>query len=350
MVTPFHLHRALDRAQALSAEERVSVLSQVLNSSILAVIRRIPQTMSPFSDQDKEMIARWADKTTGDEDVSDRDFAFHLMANCKVPAARILGILEQNKTFSRSALEHIQQVLDADDSINQLNNYLGDVADELIKSTEVRPRDRARHMFITLSKNTGHNWYLLALRFSVDEIHDLRQRVIDRFLSECPEGSALTTFVDNVVKMCIEKIEAAGLDAVHKEASHMHWVFMCLERIGARDRISSAAHLFANKFGTALPRSVRWKIDPFVPVVPRVAQRIVRPQLPIPHMPMSWARPVVRHEEKPVEPPLVWQPRSVSPVPVLTNGDRETNAQIAARLGVTKEEVLKMKRHGLLKG
>lgn len=119
MVAPFQLHRMLDSLNGAETDRRIEVLRQVLDSQILAVIRRIPATMSPLSDTEKEMVAGWASETTGDEDVSNRDFAFHLMANCKVPATRILEILEQNKTFSRSALEHIQRMFGANDPIQR---------------------------------------------------------------------------------------------------------------------------------------------------------------------------------------------------------------------------------------
>src|SRR6202041_2200559 len=121
------------------------------------VIRRIPE-LAPLSADEREMIADWAEQVTSrkpkdvevdpkahftksdygsplsflwdeggpiheemkrearqhrqqhrkdDDDVSSRDFAFHLMVACEVPADRILHILERHNTFSRSALEHI---------------------------------------------------------------------------------------------------------------------------------------------------------------------------------------------------------------------------------------------------
>jgi len=218
MVTPFQLHRALDRAQALDAEGRINVLKQILGTGILAVIHRIPQTMSPFSDEEKEMVVQWANNQAKGADVSGRDFAFHMLMTLAV---------------------------------------------------------------------TDSDWQCLALRFSTNEISDLRQRVIERFLQECPDVVALRTFADNVVRMCLEKIETADLESVHGEASHMHWVFICLERIEATDRISSVAYLFANKFGTALPWSVRRRVDQFVLTIPRMTQRIAR------------------------VPPVVWQPRPI---------------------------------------
>ena len=312
MVTPFQLHRRLDRAQALDAEGRINVLKQILGTGILAVIRRIPQTMSPFSDEEKEMVFQWANNQAKSADVSGRDFAFHLMAGCNVPAERVLAILKENRTFSRSALEHIQTIFGANDPIQQLNEYLFGVAEELLINVEVRPRDRGRHMLMTLA-STDSDWQCLALRFSTNEISDLRQRVIERFLQECPDVVALRTFADNVVRMCLEKIETADLESVHGEASHMHWVFICLERIEATDRISSVAYLFANKFGTALPWSVRRRVDQFISTIPHMTQRIAR-------VPLMATKAAVRYWGKPVLPPIVWQPRPIlGPVPFISD-------------------------------
>lgn len=327
MVVPFRLHRVLDRAQALNAGERINVLEQVLNSGIFAVIRRIPQVMSPFSDEEKEMIVQWASNQAKDTDVSDRDFAFHLMANCKVSAERILAILKENRTFSRGALEHIQQALDTGESTQQLNHYLYEVADELLKGREIRPRDRGRHMLMTLAR-TEDDWQILAKRFSGEEIPDLRQRVIERFLRECPDGTALRLFADNVVMMCLECIRNVNMDnvgwlnAIHKEASHMHWVLMCLERLGPPkgQGLMHVAVMFKSKFGDALPRSVRWKIEPFLPVV------LVRPVMPAADVAVFRGAPVRKSISAPVE----------------------TNAQIAARLGITKRQAAKLRARGEL--
>ena len=244
MVTPFQLHRALDRAQALDAEGRINVLKQILGTGILAVIHRIPQTMSPFSDEEKEMVVQWANNQAKGADVSGRDFAFHMLMTLAV---------------------------------------------------------------------TDNDWQGLALRFSRNEIYDLRQRVIERFLQECPDVVALRIFADNVVRMCLEKIETADLESVHGEASHMHWVFICLERIEATDRISSVAYLFANKFGTALPWSVRRRVDQFISTIPHMTQRIAR-------VPLMATKAAVRYWGKPVLPPIVWQPRPIlGPVPFISD-------------------------------
>lgn len=309
MVAPSQLHRNLQRATD-AGDERRDILASTLQSQNLAVIRRIPLLLSPLSDEEKEMVAQWAEGLTQKEEVSDRDFAFHLMANCGVPGERILGILEQNKTFSRSALEHIQQVLGGSEAVSQLDEYLFEVAEKLLMEERVPSRDRGRHMLMTLARTEDH-WQQLAFRFSSREISDLRQRVIERFLQECPDGAALALFVENVVKMCLDCIRAATKEGVHQEASHMHWVLTCLERVDDKTGLSQAAALFTSKF-SALPHSVQYRIQSLFP--PKLVQTTSTRS--------AWGT-------KPQEP-------------------KETNAQVAARLGITKRQVAKMRAKGEL--
>ncbi|MEK7080404.1 MAG: hypothetical protein AAB925_01045 [Patescibacteria group bacterium] len=305
MVTPFQLHRVLDHGQALDTDQRISVLGQILNTGILAVIRRIPQTMSPFSDQEKEVIARWADRATGDEDVSDRDFAFHLMANCNVPATRILGILEQNKTFSRSALEHIQTALGSGEALLRLDEYLSEVAEKLLAEERIPSRDRGRHMLMTLARSS-ERWAQLAFQFSDREISDLRQRVIERFLAECPEGDALTIFADNVVKMCLGKIGSeSGAIPERIDVTHMHWVFMCLERIGDSGRILASARAFRKRF-VGLPLSILDKVETALAFT--LPEKEVAPVV----LPKSIAKQAAPAET--LVPARVWRPRDVRSV------------------------------------
>jgi len=362
MVAPFQLHRMLDRGQSYDAVQRKQTISQVLDSGILAVIRRIPKTMSPFSDEEKNLIVSWATNQAQDTDVSDRDFTFHMLANCHIPADRILAILEENRTFSRSALEHIQQIFGTNDPIQQLNSYLAEVAKELLKNIEIRPRDRGRHMLMTLAR-TEEDWQVIATRFSVDEIADLRQRIIERFLQECPDGEALRMFVENIVKMCLAKIGSeSGAWPSRLDVTMMHWVISCLERVGDSGRLMACARAFRDRFTRLY--SVGGRVDSALiftspdkerevakVVLPRpaVSQPVVMESVVATRSCRPAAKPAVQVEVKPPEPPMVWRPREVAPIPVLGN-DKETNAQIAARLGITKDQVIAMKKKGLLKG
>lgn len=262
MVAPSQLHRELERAKD-AGDERKNILASTLSSQNLAVIRRIPELLLPLSDEEKEMVARWAEGLTQDQDVSKRDFAFHLMVSCEVPTERILIILERNKTFSRHALEHIHQTLQASGPVQRLDSYLREVAETLLGGEAISPRDRGRHMLMTLAR-TEDDWHSLARRFSETEISDLRQRVLERFLQECPDGAALTLLVENVVKMCLDRIHGAAEEDVHKEASHMHWVLTCLERAKREADIPEAASFFERKFGSTLPLSVQYRIFDFL--------------------------------------------------------------------------------------
>lgn len=310
MAAPSQLHRALELVKDASAEERKHVLRKALGAKNLAVIRRIPELLSPLSDEEKEMVAEWAEGTAGGEDVSDRDFAFHLMANCRVPIQRILQILERNRTFSRNALDHIQKVLDVGEWAAQLDSYLCEVAETLLKSEDIRSRDRGRHMLMTLARDET-DWCILTERFSVEEIADLRQRVIERFLNECPRNDDLLSFINNLVAMCYGCIDSATQEDVHKEASHMHWVLMCLELLEEKEQhFRSFASKLASKFWLrTLPYSVRWKLESVL--------------------------------VKLVDKPVGWMP-IVKKTPV------ETNAQVAARLGISKRQAAKMRASGEL--
>jgi len=305
-VAPFQLHRDLERARVVGEEEeRISILTTTLESGNLAVIRRIPELLLPLSDAEKMIVAQWAKDLTEDQEVSHRDFAFHLMVNCGVPKATILQILEQNKTFSRGALEHIQRSFQGEDAICQLDDYLHGVADHLLCQTRIPSRDRGRHMLITLARTETDDWQSLAVRFSQREISDLRQKVIERFLAECPEGAALEHFVDNVVKMCLDCIRQSVKEDVHKEATHMHWVITCLKRVNRSVELSQAVSLLQLKFGMALPSSVRLRIqDQFT---------VSRPRTPVSRGPH-------------------WHGESI--------------AQIAERLGISKSEVRRRKQAG----
>lgn len=282
-VTPTQLHRSLERAKD-AGDERENVLASTLRSQNLAVIRRIPELLSPLFDEEKEMVARWAEGLTQAQDVSNRDFAFHLMVNCEVPAKRILMILEQNQTFSRRALEHIQQMLQTNGPVQQLDDYLHKVAETLLDGEQIPSRDRGRHMLMTLARTTD-DWSMLARRFSETEVADLRQKVLERFLQECPDGAGLTLFVENVVKMCLDCIHNATEQNAHKEASHMHWVLTCLERVDQRVELAQVASLFKNRFGLRLPRSVQYRVEGLFPKVPMRTVRRPQPGISIVGMP-----------------------------------------------------------------
>lgn len=266
-VTPAHLlHRELERARS-AGEERTSILDSVLHSGNLAVIRRIPELLLPLTADELEMIARWADGLMASNDVvrqadgiRRRDFAFHLMVNCGVPTDQILKMLERYRAFSRSVLDHIRQEAITEEGLTKrLNGYLRSVAEELLGGTEIPARDRGRHMLVTLAQ-TPTDWQDLAERFSEREIADLRQGVLTRFLEECSNETALARFADNVVAMCRTNIQNALLVNVHEEASHMHWVLMCLERLGRQREVEEFAAQLRSKFDADLPLSVQDRI------------------------------------------------------------------------------------------
>jgi hypothetical protein len=124
-------------------------------------------------------------------------------------------------------------------------------------------------MLMMLAKTEGE-WLALAERFSTTEISDLRQKVLERFVQECNEEViALPLFVENVVKMCLERIrkefDRSGTFGVHLVASHMHWVITCLERTDDQKGLTSAAVLFRGKFDKYLPHSVSGRIGKYLP-------------------------------------------------------------------------------------
>jgi hypothetical protein len=339
MVAPSQLHKQLQRARD-TGEDRKDTLASTLESKNMAVIRRIPECLAPLSDEEKEMIAQWAENLAQakneEENVSNRDFAFHLMANCGVPGERILGILERHKTFSRSALEHIQKVLGGDETAQKLDDYLFEVAEKLLTQERIPSRDRGRHMLITLAC-TSDQWVLLACRFSMREISDLRQRVIERFVRECPDGEGLSMFCRNVVEMCLQSIRNAAKQDVHKEASHMHWVLTCLKREDKQEEIVNFNALLINKFSLqALPRSVRGRVESLLmPKAPDMNDLLEEG--------MAW----LRADEDRCN--AIFTPTSAqAPTYITKPVSTETNAQIAARLGISKRQAAKLRQEGKL--
>ena len=276
MVAPSQLHGALEKSVGVDPDTRIEIMRGILRSDNLAVIRRIPDLLRPLTEDEKAAVVQWVGNFSRDEEGSKRDFAFHLMVNCEVPAEIIISILEEKRVFTRTVLEHIQQVLRADGSIERLDSYLAGVAGTLLLEDRVPSRDRGRHMLMTLAK-TAPDWEILAERFSVVDIADLRQQVIERFLSECPEGDELTYFAQNVAGMCLASVRAAKPEDVHKEASHMHWTLTCLSRLNRKDDFRAACRLFAAKFGNSIPQSVRWRFDQMRPTSDTTTRVAVRP-------------------------------------------------------------------------
>jgi hypothetical protein len=265
MVAPSELHRALEKAVDVSADERQQTLASVLASNNLAVIRRIPELMMPFQSDEINIVYDWAVETTGQQrvDVSDKDFAFHLLVNCGVPADVILELLERNGTYSRGALEHIQQILTGDHS--KFDQYLRQVADGLVKEERVPSRDRGRHIYMTLAK-TPEDWRAVAKQFT-ENFSDLRQRVIERFLRECGDEQAAESFCRVVIDQCLGLIDEA--ETAHAVASQMHWVISCAERVSWKWNLKEVVGSFTD-FGRALPMSVRSRIPVSARPMPRL--------------------------------------------------------------------------------
>lgn len=263
MVAPSELHRKIEMSKhGISPEDRWLNITDVLNSENLAVIRRIFE-LEPFDDYERETILEWASGALNTSDVSKKDFIFHLLVNCKIDAGKIMSFLEIHKTLSRSALEHLMQVLGTNETAEKFNAYQKKVASDLLETERVPSRDRARHILITLAK-TETEWLALANELTdPDVIYDLRQTVLERFLRECNSQSALETFVANVLSMCNEKIKASQCGQT--VATSMHWVMSCHERMQNRAELVQAARLFKNKFIDSLPLSVKARIQPYLP-------------------------------------------------------------------------------------
>ncbi len=202
------------------------------------------------------------------EEVSDRDFVFHLLVGCQIEGGKILELLERHKTFSQHALERITELLSHHGELQgRIDAYLKEVAEALIREDRVPSRDRGRHMLMTVAQ-TPTEWQWLAQRFSVASMTDLRQRVLYRFLEECRDPVALIFLTENVIRWCMAELNKSVVCETW-EATMMHWVISCLEKLGRTEALQAAAVSFQNKFGDAMPRSVRFRIQFFLPVTPR---------------------------------------------------------------------------------
>lgn len=277
----FELHRELDVASKTEETVRLATVIKVLASGILAVIRRIPELLVPLFEAEKQAVVNWAERAVETEEVSDRDFVFHMLVSCGVDGSTILGLLERHKTFSKHALERITELLSHHGELQgRTDAYLKEVAEALIREDRVQSRDRGRHMLMTVAQ-TWTEWQELAQRFSVAEVTDLRQRVLYRFLEECRDPGALTTLAENVTRWCMAELNRSIVCETW-EATMMHWVISCLEKMGRNEALQAAAVSFQSRFGNAMPRSVRFRIQSFLPVTPRrhdvdVAARITEP-------------------------------------------------------------------------
>lgn len=264
----FELHRELDVASKSEEAVRLATVIKVLASGILAVIRRIPELLTPLFEAEKQAIIDWAEKAVMTEEVSDRDFVFHMLVGCQIDGGKILELLERNKTFSQHALERITELLSHHGELQgRTDAYLKEVAEALIREDRVPSRDRGRHMLMTVAQ-TPTEWQELAQRFSVAEMTDLRQRVLYRFLEECRDPTALVILAENVIRWCMAELNRSVVCET-REATMMHWVVSCLEKLGRTEALQAAAVSFQNKFGDAMPRSVRFRIQILLPATPR---------------------------------------------------------------------------------
>jgi hypothetical protein len=263
MVAPSQLHRMIVTAIAGDEHARFEALEKVLSSGNLAVIRRIVE-LKPLSQAEKDLVLKEIGKLTTSEEVTEKDFGFHLLVSCEIDPKEILSLLEKNRTFSRSALDHIGQMF-GDNSPEAFLDYQFDAAEELLESERIPSRDRGCHTLITIA-STPEEWRDLADRLTNEgEIYDLRQRVLERFLSDCKDEEALKQFVGRVVEYCMGKITPALLFEVHEMAPYMHWIITSLTRIGATDELKAKTDFFVQKFSFRLPRSLKARINGYQP-------------------------------------------------------------------------------------
>lgn len=259
-ITPSDLNLLLEAARDTGSEEREEILRGVLDSGFSWVIRRIPKVLSPLSEREKDIIVQWARGVAAQENILSRDFAFHLMVNCGVPMEDILTLLEAYRTSSKSVLNHIQGSVVASFDQKRFDCHLAWVAETMIGDEDLRSRDFGRHMLMNLA-STPEDWQNLAKRFSEEQSFDLRQAVIERFLRGCSDESARETFANNVIRTCFDSIDAAEVNAVHREAPHMHWILICYRALGRDDLVEPAFQSFVEKFGFfSLPYSIRCQI------------------------------------------------------------------------------------------
>jgi hypothetical protein len=259
MVAPSQLHRLIAGAMTADESVRLEYMKTVLASGNLAVIRRIAE-LNPLSSSEKDLVLEEIGKLTASSDVSERDFGFHMLVSCEIDSTKVMELLKQNKTFSQSTMDHIQQMFGSS-TPDAFIDYQYEVAEDLLQEDRVQSRDRGCHILITIA-STPEDWRALADRLSDEEdIWDLRQKVLERFLTDCKDEEVLKLFVTRVVEYCMTKIEGASFYEVHGVAPQMHWVITALKRIGATEDLATKTEFFINKFGHKLPRSLKRRIN-----------------------------------------------------------------------------------------
>ncbi len=276
----FQLHRRLDTVRGGSdPESRADIFLSVLASENLALIRRLPE-LCPLSPDEQSLVVGWAEQAAASEEVSRRDFVFHLLINCEIEPTLILTLLESHQTFSKSVLSRIEAtLLTGEGSVQERAvTLLKESAEELLGSSDIKKRDRGKHMLIT-SAGASSDWQALAKRLSTSDIIDLRQHVLERFLDECRDMASVNLFAANVATWCLGQLERFR-KCDRQEATWAHWVVTCYEHVGDEAKLKSAARAITNHFGRQLPQSLSFRTSKYLPQSKPVSQTNFSWELP----------------------------------------------------------------------
>ncbi|MEI7741609.1 MAG: hypothetical protein WCJ29_03825 [bacterium] len=273
------MHKTLEGAATATPEERLVVLQAVLDSCNFAIIRRIAEIMLPLNADEKFLVLTWADRlflTQDESDISDRDFTFHVLVNCEIPFDAILVQLKKHPTRSREALERLFEAASGtEDARSAFDAYCAESAEALTKMDRMQSRDRGRHMMITSAK-TPEDWLQLANRLTGPDLHDLRQRVLERFLNECRNPVALQFMKDRVNEKCTAVITAAG-ECNRETAMYIHWMIRCAKApVENKKELEKTATFLNSLFGYNLPKSVCYELRDYLPSYRQFAIQLPR--------------------------------------------------------------------------
>lgn len=257
-VDPKKLHQLLADAKA-GKKNKSEAIKTILASGNRAVIRSLPE-LSLFSEEEQEAIAHWcAMAAVEDRDITQRDFAFHLLLNCKIDPEVIVGLLFEFPTPTRRVLERIEKVIKDAESEALFCECLRKSAKELLVSTEPQVRDHGKHLLISAAR-TEKEWMDLAGKLS-GEFEDLRSKIFYRFLNACTNKCALEAFVTSVARSCEREIEGKPVWIITNVIiQYMFFLLHGYHKLGWQSSLFQSARFLERRYDRDLPRKIQEEI------------------------------------------------------------------------------------------
>jgi len=158
--------------------------------------------------------------------ITQTDFAYHWMVQCECSPSAILSALIQYPSSSRTTLEQLWNYVRGGECAAFFKGIVGHLAFELSASTDAGERDKGHHLRMMVAEYRM-DWSSLKRDLS-SNFSDLRQRVLERFLTECPFPTLLSEFIKEFV---LAECEDRLCFSHPEETKYTHWVILCMNRL-----------------------------------------------------------------------------------------------------------------------